>query len=102
MNGSATEARPEAAATPPDCLLTLALPRALEEEVLDTLMSHPEFARGFTVLHGQGGYTAEPSEVLLSVVSNRQLPRLKQLARAAGIETAEIVTPASIAARTSR
>ncbi len=50
MNPSATEARSDA----PKCLLTLALPRALEEEVLDTLMSHPELARGFTVLHGQG------------------------------------------------
>ena len=40
-----------------------------------------ELDRGVTVLHGQGGYTAEPSEVLLSVVSNRQLPRLEQLAR---------------------
>ena len=50
MNASATEARSDA----PDCLLTLALPRALEEEVLDTLRSHPELARGFTVLHGQG------------------------------------------------
>lgn len=38
----------------PDCLLTLALPRALEEEVLDTLLAHPELARGFTVLHGHG------------------------------------------------
>jgi hypothetical protein len=38
----------------PDCLLTLALPRALEEEVLDTLMAHPELASGFTVLQGQG------------------------------------------------
>lgn len=40
-----------------------------------------ELDRGVTVLHGQGGYAAEPSEVLLSVVSNRQLPRLEQLAR---------------------
>lgn len=39
---------------PPDCLLTLALPRTLEEEVLDTLMAHPELAPGFTVLQGQG------------------------------------------------
>ena len=38
----------------PDCLLTLALPRTLEEEVLDTLMAHPELAPGFTVLQGQG------------------------------------------------
>jgi hypothetical protein len=38
----------------PDCLVTLALPRALEEEVLDTLMAHPDLVPGFTVLHGHG------------------------------------------------
>ena len=35
--------------------------------------------RGVTVLHGEGGYTGEPSEVLLSVISNRELPRLEKL-----------------------
>lgn len=40
--------------TPPDCLLTLALPPSLEEEMLDLLLSHPDMAPGFTVLHGQG------------------------------------------------
>ena len=35
-----------------------------------------EIDRGVTVLHGEGGYTGEPSEVLLSVISNRELPRL--------------------------
>ncbi|MBY0454814.1 MAG: DUF3240 family protein [Burkholderiaceae bacterium] len=38
----------------PDCLLTLAAPSALEEELLDTLLAHPEIAPGFTVVHGQG------------------------------------------------
>ena len=38
----------------PDCLLTLAVPQALEEEILDVLWAHPELVPGFTVLHGQG------------------------------------------------
>ena len=38
--------------------------------------------RGVTILHGEGGYLREPESVLLSVVSNRQLPRLEKLARA--------------------
>ena len=38
-----------------------------------------EIDRGVTVLHGEGGYTGEPSEVLLSVISNRELPRLEKL-----------------------
>lgn len=36
--------------------------------------------RGVTILHGEGGYTREPSAVLLSIVSNRELPRLEKLA----------------------
>ena len=36
--------------------------------------------RGVTILHGEGGYTHEPSAVLLSVVSNREFPRLEKLA----------------------
>ena len=36
--------------------------------------------RGVTILHGEGGYTRESSAVLLSIVSNRELPRLEKLA----------------------
>ena len=36
--------------------------------------------RGVTILPGEGGYTREPSAVLLSIVSNRELPRLEKLA----------------------
>ena len=39
-----------------------------------------ELDRGVTILHGEGGYRREPEQVLLSVVSNRQLPRLERLA----------------------
>lgn len=42
--------------------------------------------RGVTVLHGEGGYLHEPSAVLLSVISNRELPRLEKLVR--GIDPA--------------
>ena len=41
-------------ANTPDCLFTLSLPSALEEEILDTFMTHPDLARGFTVLKAQG------------------------------------------------
>ena len=45
----ATAVRPQ-----PDCLLTLVVPRALEEEILDTLLALPDMAPGFTVVRGQG------------------------------------------------
>lgn len=38
----------------PDCLLTLAVPKALEEEILDALLSLPTLAPRFTVVPGQG------------------------------------------------
>ena len=37
-----------------DCMLTLALAPALEDELLDALMEHPDLASGFAVLRGQG------------------------------------------------
>ncbi len=38
--------------------------------------------RGVTILHGEGGYLREPEAVLLSVISNRQLPRLEKVVHA--------------------
>ncbi len=37
-----------------DCLLTLALPDALEEEVLDHLATVPNWVRGFTTYRAEG------------------------------------------------
>ncbi|NVD70582.1 DUF3240 family protein [Duganella sp. BJB1802] len=37
-----------------DSLLTLAIPAALEEDVLDFLLLHPEWATGFSVVAAQG------------------------------------------------
>ena len=47
----------------------------IREEVLNKL------DRGVTMLHGEGGFMKNPTEVLLSVVSNHELPKLERLAR---------------------
>ena len=46
---------------------------AIREAILEQL------DRGVTIFPGEGGYTRDPSEVLLSVVSNRELPKLEKL-----------------------
>lgn len=46
---------------------------AIREAILEQL------DRGVTIFYGEGGYTRDPSEVLLSVVSNRELPKLEKL-----------------------
>lgn len=38
----------------PDCLLTLAVPVTLEEEILDTLRTLPDLAPGFTLVKAEG------------------------------------------------
>ena len=40
--------------SPHDALLTLAIPVAVEEDVLDFLMLHPQWARGFTIVDAEG------------------------------------------------
>ena len=53
---------------------------ARSDEIRDAILE--QIDRGVTILHGEGGYLREPESVLLSVVSNRQLPRLEKLAHA--------------------
>ena len=48
------------------------------DEIRDAIFA--QLDRGVTVLHGEGGFSEEPERVLLSVISNRQLPRLEKLA----------------------
>ena len=48
-------------------------------EIRDAILSKVD--RGVTMLHGQGGYGHQGTEVILSVVSNRELPKIQQLAR---------------------
>lgn len=48
-------------------------------EIRDGILSKVD--RGVTLLHGEGGYLGTQTEVILSVVSNHELPKIEQLAR---------------------
>lgn len=54
-----------------------------------------ELDRGVTLLHGQGGYLGQPADVLLSVVSHRELPRLEKLIHTIDPESFVIVSQVS-------
>ena len=49
------------------------------EEIRVGILSRVD--RGLTVLHGEGGYLRRDTEVILSVVSNHELPKIENLAR---------------------
>ena len=48
--------------------------------------------RGVTMLHGEGGYLHRQTDIILSVVSNHELPKIEQLARAIDPDCFMIVT----------
>ena len=78
---SSTAAETSADTTPAVQEFNVAIVQQLDHASLDEIRTAilAEIDRGVTVLHGEGGYTGEPSEVLLSVISNRELPRLEKL-----------------------
>ena len=47
--------------------------------IRDAILS--EVDRGVTMLHGEGGFLRKDTEVILSVVSNHEMPRIERLAR---------------------
>ena len=47
--------------------------------IRDAILSQVD--RGVTMLHGAGGYLHEETEIILSIVSNYELPKIEQLAR---------------------
>ena len=49
------------------------------EEIRQGILSQVD--RGVTLLHGEGGYLGKPTEVILSIVSNHELPKITSLAR---------------------
>ncbi len=49
------------------------------EEIRQGILSRVD--RGLTILHGEGGYLRRDTEVILSVVSNHELPKIEGLAR---------------------
>ena len=49
------------------------------QEIRDRILSHVD--RGVTLLHGEGGYLHQPKEIIMSIVSNHELPKIERLAR---------------------
>ena len=49
------------------------------DKIRDAILSRVD--RGVTILHGKGGYLQQETEIILSVVSNHELPRIESLAR---------------------
>lgn len=47
--------------------------------IRDQILSRVD--RGVTLLHGEGGYRRKSTEVILSIVSNHELPKIERLAR---------------------
>ena len=48
-------------------------------EIRDAILSRVD--RGVTMLYGAGGYSGKETEVIMSVISNYELPKIEQLAR---------------------
>ena len=60
------------------------------EAIRDAILSQVD--RGVTMLHGEGGFLHAPTEMILSVVSNHELPKIERLARGIDPECFMIVT----------
>lgn len=73
---------PPAASAPaePHCLLTLVLPLALEEEVLDLLHAQAGLLQGFSIFHGQGVGAGVPLTTVMEQVQGRARRVLVQAA----------------------
>lgn len=52
---------------------------ARAHEIRDEILTRVD--RGVTLLHGEGGYLHEPAEIIMSIVSNHELPKIERLAR---------------------
>lgn len=58
--------------------------------IRDAILSKVD--RGVTMIHGEGGYLRQKTEIILSVVSNHELPKIEQLARGIDPDCFMIVT----------
>ena len=52
---------------------------ARAHEIRDEILTRVD--RGVTILHGEGGYLHQPTEIIMSIVSNHELPKIERLAR---------------------
>lgn len=60
------------------------------DKIRDAILSRVD--RGVTLLHGEGGYLHHQTEVILSIVSNHELPKIEALARSIDPESFIIVS----------
>lgn len=67
-----------------DTLLTLIIPVSLEEDVLDFLLLHPSWARGFSILSAQGMGQGAPLQSAMELVQGRSARKLVLIA---GVQT---------------
>lgn len=66
---------------------------ARSDRIREAILSQVD--RGVTVLHGAGGYSNMETEVILSIVSNYELPKIEQLARSIDPECFMIINRVS-------
>jgi hypothetical protein len=64
---------------PYDCMLTLAVPAALAEEICDHLLERPEWVSGFSVTDAEGFGVGSRAHTTLEQVRGRANRRLLQL-----------------------
>ena len=62
-------------------------------QIRDAILSQVD--RGVTLLHGAGGYSHAETEIILSIVSNYELPKIEQLARSIDPECFMIISRVS-------
>ena len=62
-------------------------------QIRDAILSQVD--RGVTLLHGAGGYSHVETEIILSIVSNYELPKIEQLARSIDPECFMIISRVS-------
>lgn len=65
---------------PNDALLTLVIPVSLEEDVLDFLLLHPQWAGGFSILAAQGMGQGAPLQSAMELVQGRSARKLVLIA----------------------
>ena len=59
------------------------------EEITEAILT--QVNRGCTLLYGEGGYLHKPTHIVLSVISNRELPKLERLIRSIDPESFMVV-----------
>ena len=66
---------------------------AKAEEIRGAILQQMD--RGVTMLDGEGGYARQPLQMIMSVVSNRELPRLEQIIHGIDPESFMVVSRVS-------